>query len=38
MTDVYFHVITYDACHTQFTAGQSARMQKQFAHWRLKRV
>ena len=27
-----------DACYTQFTAGQTERMQKQFAHWRLKRT
>ncbi len=29
---------SYDACYTQFTADQTARMQKQFAHWRLKRA
>ncbi len=29
---------SYDACYTQFTPDQTARMQKQFAHWRLKRA
>jgi hypothetical protein len=29
---------SYDACYTQFTQGQAERMQKQFAHWRLKRA
>jgi hypothetical protein len=29
---------SYDACYTQFTDGQTERMQKQFAHWRLKRI
>jgi hypothetical protein len=29
---------SYDSCYTQFTAGQAERMQKQFAHWRLKRA
>jgi hypothetical protein len=27
-----------DPCYTQFTQGQAERMQKQFAHWRLKRA
>jgi hypothetical protein len=29
---------SYDSCYTQFTRGQAERMQKQFAHWRLKRA
>jgi pregnancy-associated plasma protein-A len=29
---------SYDPCYTQFTPGQTERMQKQFAHWRLKRI
>jgi hypothetical protein len=29
---------SYDACYTQFTQGQTERMQKQYAHWRLKRA
>ena len=29
---------SYDACYSQFTPNQTARMQKQFAHWRLKRA
>jgi hypothetical protein len=27
-----------DPCYTQFTQGQTERMQKQYAHWRLKRA
>ncbi len=27
-----------DTCYTQFTQGQTERMQKQYAHWRLKRA
>jgi len=29
---------SYDICYTEFTQGQAERMQKQYAHWRLKRV
>jgi len=29
---------SYDSCYTEFTQGQAERMQKQFAHWRLKRA
>jgi hypothetical protein len=29
---------SYDSCYIQFTAGQTERMQKQFAHWRVKRA
>lgn len=29
---------SYDSCYIQFTEGQTARAQKQFAHWRLKRA
>ncbi len=29
---------SYDICYTEFTPGQTERMQKQFAHWRLKRT
>lgn len=29
---------SYDICYTEFTQGQTERMQKQFAHWRLKRA
>jgi Pregnancy-associated plasma protein-A len=29
---------SYDACYTEFTQGQTERMQKQYAHWRLKRA
>ena len=29
---------SYDTCYDQFTQGQTDRMQKQFAHWRLKRA
>ena len=29
---------SYDSCYTEFTQGQTERMQKQFAHWRLKRA
>jgi hypothetical protein len=29
---------SYDSCYTAFTSGQTERMQKQFAHWRLKRA
>jgi hypothetical protein len=29
---------SYDSCYTESTAGQTERMQKQFAHWRLKRT
>ncbi len=29
---------SYDRCYTEFTAGQTERMQEQFAHWRLKRT
>ena len=29
---------SYDICYTEFTQGQAERMQKQYAHWRLKRA
>ena len=29
---------SFDSCYTEFTQGQTERAQKQFAHWRLKRV
>jgi len=29
---------SYDRCYTAFTQGQTERMQKQYAHWRLKRA
>jgi hypothetical protein len=29
---------SYDSCYIQFTEDQTARAQKQFAHWRLKRA
>ena len=29
---------SYDRCYTAFTHGQTERMQKQYAHWRLKRA
>jgi hypothetical protein len=28
---------SFDSCYEEFTAGQTARMQKQYLHWRLKR-
>ena len=27
-----------DACYTEFSPGQTARMQTQYSHWRLKRA
>ena len=27
---------SYDTCYNQFTAGQAARMQQQWLHWRVK--
>jgi len=29
---------SYDICYTQFTPGQAERMQKMWAHWRVKRA
>ena len=29
---------SYDICYTEFTAGQSQRMQEQWLHWRLGRA
>ena len=29
---------SYDRCYTEFTQGQSDRMQKQWLHWRLGRA
>ena len=36
--DPQLHGLLDDPCYTQFTAGQTERMQKQYAHWRLKRA